>query len=68
MKSNQKKIKNFLKALDSIESIRSKNNKNWMDLLRVALEHEPKRTKQIIKRIFKSDKAINSLVNKIIKN
>ena len=39
-----------------------------MDLLRVALEHEPKKTKQIIKRIFKSDKAINSLVNKIIKN
>ena len=41
MKSNQKKIKNLLKALDSIENIRSKNNKNWMDVLRLAIKHAP---------------------------
>tara|TARA_Y100000816_G_C25538709_1_gene292458 strand:- start:114 stop:317 length:204 start_codon:yes stop_codon:yes gene_type:complete len=64
----RKKQKKDSFYINSIEKIRSKNNKNWMDLLRVALEHEPKKTKQIIKRIFKSDKAINSLVNKIIKN
>ena len=64
----RKKQKKRLILYKFYRKIRSKNNKNWMDLLRVALEHEPKKTKQIIKRIFKSDKAINSLVNKIIKN
>ena len=31
------KIANSLKIVDQIQKIRSKNNKNWMDLLRLSL-------------------------------
>jgi len=64
MRSKKKK---YLKYIKSIESIRGKNNKNWMDLLRLAFEHNPKKTKEIIKRIFTADKRINSVVKKLMK-
>jgi hypothetical protein len=32
------RIKNALKLVDQIEKTRSKNNKNWMDLLRISLK------------------------------
>jgi len=62
------KQKKDLSYIKKIENIRSKNNKNWMDLLRLALIHDPKNAKLIIKRIFKSDKQINFVVKKLIKN
>ena len=36
-----KKKKDYLKIIDQIEAIRTKNNKNWMDILRVAFKHSP---------------------------
>ena len=32
------RINKALKLVDKIENIRSKNNKNWMDLLRISLK------------------------------
>ena len=60
MKSNQKKIKNLLKALDSIENIRSKNNKNWMDVLRLAIKHAPNEAFELMIEITKRDKQISN--------
>lgn len=31
-----------IRAIDKIESIRTRNNKNWMDLLRLALKYTPR--------------------------
>ena len=62
----KKKQTKYLKFIKSIENIRGKNNKNWMDLLRLAFRHDPKSTKKIVKKIFKSDKKINSLVDRLI--
>ena len=44
MAKNTKKLKKALKLIDQIQKIRSKNNKNWMDLLRlsVALDYKTK--------------------------
>ena len=36
--------KNYLKIISSIEKVRRKNNKNWMDILRLAFAAEPKKT------------------------
>ena len=36
------KKNNKLKVIDQIEKIRSKNNTNWMDLLRLAYKKAPK--------------------------
>ena len=35
MKQKSKKIKIGLKLVNQIQNIRTKNNKNWMDLLRL---------------------------------
>ena len=64
MKSKKKK---YLKYIKSIESIRGKNNKNWMDLLRLAFKHDPKTSKIIVKKIFTSDKKSNSVIKKLVR-
>ena len=52
---------------DKIESIRSKNNKNWMDLLRLSLKLDFNTTSQILKEICKDDRRISKLAEKIYK-
>ena len=60
-----KKIRQGLKFIDQIQNIRSKNNKNWMDLLRLSLELDFDKTSKIIKEICKDDKRISTLAQKI---
>ena len=67
MKKNQKKIKEGLNIVNQIQKIRSKNNKNWMDLLRLSLKLDFNSTSKIIKEICKDDKRISSLAQKIYK-
>lgn len=50
-----------------IERTRSKNNKNWMDLLRLSLKLDFDTTSKIIKEICKDDKRISNLAQKIYK-
>ena len=51
--------------IDQIENIRSKNNVNWMDILRIAYENDPKKTSKIMKKIHNSDSKISKLVKKL---
>ena len=53
--------------INKIKSIRSKNNKNWMDLLKLAFKHNPKESKKILKRIVEQDKKVTQLVKKLSK-
>ena len=48
-----------------IEKTRSKNNKNWMDLLRLAFQYAPLRAKKVLKAINKNDQKISKLIKKI---
>ena len=57
----------YSKIIRQIESVRKKNNKNWMDLLRLSFKYNPKVAKQIVKQIFSEDRRINKLVQKLIK-
>ena len=69
MKSNQKKIKIFLKALNKIERIRSKNNINWMDVLRLAVKNAPNEAIRLMVEITKKDKQISdTFVSALKKN
>tara|TARA_Y100000287_G_scaffold175933_1_gene166106 strand:+ start:12913 stop:13665 length:753 start_codon:yes stop_codon:yes gene_type:complete len=61
-----KKIENLrtaadLKIIDEIESVRTKNNVNWMDLLRIAIKENPQQTKKILKNINSHDQKISEL-------
>jgi hypothetical protein len=59
------KIKKYLKIIDKIESARSKNNVNWMDVLRLALKHSPDETIKLMETINAKDKKISSLFGSI---
>ena len=67
MKKNIKKINQGLKIVKQIQNIRSKNNQNWMDLLRLSLELDFNSTSKILKEICKDDKKISSLAQRIYK-
>jgi len=59
--------KNIKNIFNSIEKIRSKNNKNWMDLLRLSYESDPQATIKIISQILNKDQKLNSLAIKLKK-
>ena len=64
MKKNNNK-NNYLKIINKIEKVRSKNNVNWMGLLRLAFKRAPKEASQLMKRINSEDKKISSLLSKL---
>ena len=65
MDQNYFMSKKYLNIVKKIELARSKNNKNWMDLLRLAIKKAPKQAKIILKRINNQDKNISKLLSKI---
>ena len=60
-----KKVKKYLNIIDKIEKVRTKNNVNWMDVLRLALKNSPDETIKLMKEINKKDKKISQLFNSI---
>tara|TARA_B100001996_G_C18653347_1_gene590263 strand:- start:1619 stop:1822 length:204 start_codon:yes stop_codon:yes gene_type:complete len=56
-----------VKLVNEIQKIRSKNNKNWMDLLKLALKLDHKRASEILMQIHKQDTKISNIVLKIKK-
>ena len=50
-----------------IENVRKKNNKNWMDLLRLSYDSNPKKTILILNKILKKDKSLIDLASKLKK-
>lgn len=61
---NKKKSDSTFKK---IENIRSKNNKNWMDILKIAYDSNPKKTSSVLKRILSKDRKLISLANSLSK-
>ena len=53
-----KKNKKYQIIINKIQRIRSKNNVNWMDLLRLAFKLDPKNASKIMKKINYDDKKI----------
>ena len=57
-----------VKVVDKIQEIRSKNNINWMNLLKLALRLDPKKTSEILSKIYADDQKISKLVSKLKNN
>ena len=57
--------KNYNKIINQIQKIRSKNNKNWMDLLRLSLKLDYISTSKILSEIYLDDQKISKLVKKL---
>lgn len=54
-----------LQKIKLVEKIRRLNNKNWMDLLRIAIKFAPKESKKVLKNINLNDKKISKILSKI---
>ena len=63
----KKNYKNSIKLINNISKIRSRNNKNWMDILKLAFKHDPKQASKILYKITSFDKRISNLTNKLHK-
>lgn len=60
----QKKIKLIF---DQIEKLRAKNNKNWMDLLRLSFKSNPEETFKIVNSILSKDEKLIKLAQSLKK-
>tara|TARA_B100001248_G_C27251343_1_gene393944 strand:+ start:343 stop:534 length:192 start_codon:yes stop_codon:yes gene_type:complete len=60
-----KRKKKYLSVINQIENIRKKNNKNWMNVLRLAFKHSPKKAAKIMREIYLEDNRISKLVKKL---
>ena len=65
MKDKQKKIDHYLKIIDVIEKIRTHNNVNWMNILRLAIKHAPEDAIDLLKKVNSADERISELFNNI---
>ena len=50
MKNKKKEIEHYIKIIDEIEKVRTTNNVNWMDILRLAFTHAPEDAKELMKK------------------
>ena len=57
--------KDYNKIINQIQKIRSKNNVNWMDILRLAFKLDSKKASKIMKKINYDDKKISRLLSKL---
>jgi UDP-4-amino-4,6-dideoxy-N-acetyl-beta-L-altrosamine N-acetyltransferase len=67
-KREKTSIDRDLEIIDKIQKIRSKNNINWMDILRLCLKENNKEAKKIIANINSHDSEISKLVEELSKN
>lgn len=66
-KKLQKKKNKYLNVIKQVENVRSKNNVNWMNILRLAFKLDPLNASKIMKKINYDDKKIAKLLNKLSK-
>ena len=59
------RYKKTLKIVNQIQKVRSKNNKNWMDLLRLSLKLDHKKSSKILSEIYKEDQKVSKLAKKL---
>jgi hypothetical protein len=56
------------KVIDKIEAIRKLNNKNWMNILRIAMKHGGDEAKKVMKSIRECDNKISELMAKFVED
>ena len=67
MNKKDKQIDYYLKIIDEVEKVRTKNNVNWMDVLRLAFIHAPEESKKLMKKINQEDNRVSELFEKLSK-
>lgn len=60
-----KPTKYYIQIIDQIEKVRTKNNVNWMDVLRIAFKNDPEAAKKCLRKINLQDQQISRLARKL---
>ena len=63
----RKNTKHYFKIIKKIEKVRSRNNVNWMDVLRLSFKYAPEESRKLIKKINSQDKRISNLITQLVK-
>jgi hypothetical protein len=63
--NKKKDLTYYNDIIDQIESVRSKNNVNWMNLVRLAFKLSPPEATKIVGEIYNQDKRISDLAKKL---
>lgn len=58
-------MKSYIELLDQIQEIRSENNKNWMDILKLAFRYTPNEAKILMRQITECDQKISKLTKQL---
>tara|TARA_E500000178_G_C16343573_1_gene454331 strand:- start:120 stop:326 length:207 start_codon:yes stop_codon:yes gene_type:complete len=67
MKNKNRSYNKALKYINEVQKIRSKNNINWMNILRLAFKHDPKGASKLMKKINLDDGKIGRVLKKLEK-
>ena len=59
--------KDYEKIINKIQKIRSRNNVNWMNILKLAFKLDPKSASKIMSKINYDDKQITLLIKELSK-
>ena len=54
-----------INIINQIEKVRSKNNVNWMNILRLAFELDSKKASKIMSKVNYDDQKISKLLNQL---
>ena len=54
------------RLIDEIQRVRTRNNRNWMDILRLAFRNSPAEAAEILNEIFKEDSEISDLAAQLV--
>ena len=65
MTVEKRKIDHYLKIIDEIEHVRSRNNVNWMDILRLAFTYAPEESRELMKKVNTEDERISALLKEL---
>ena len=57
--------KRYSLIINQIQKIRAKNNKNWMNILKLACKFAPRHASKIMNQINSDDKKISKLLKKL---
>jgi len=67
MEDKKGEIEGYLRIIDEIEKVRTTNNVNWMDVVRLAFIHAPVEAKKLMKKINEEDNKISELFEELSK-
>ena len=59
------RTEHYLKIIDEVERVRTRNNVNWMDVLRLAFRYAPDEARELIKKINQEDDQISALFKQL---